>query len=660
MFKHLLHTIILTTLLSTTLIGLAQQRQFKTDSLVINDSINGQVEYEYDSLKGEDVFDGKFFYQSVFTSNLESYAYEAITYEGVYNSNVKEGDWSYAYKRLNPKDQKFVEDFKIGNLASGVEQQVNGQFQNGKASGKWMVVKQRYTDSKVQDTLLNVRSTFKGNTISGRFEAKSPAIDLSGYFNADGYFHGEWEITHKTSDAPIKEMKTYEAGILKSYQVEYKGKVFNLEYSGIDASVSKNEEWVDVSLREGYFDILELAGLEVKESISTPIAFTLNKQSQFSNDFMASSVSSLSFRSKTNIWQSLKGSEPIELGKFKVRKYMFSPQEETTIERIETSFENIQTTLQNFKENPKLKLGKPMNEKLNQIELIYSVYRNDLSQLKTMVDVIASNAFEYIDRNRIFAQIWPELRFPVELTYEFQSELITKTHSFPDQPEKNNFNLNKAYSLLDAIEKDVKTLSEEAKTIFQNMEAERSLSRDEEKLVLRKERVEELFGNSDNENFNAYHERFQDLVLDLSENTFNTYGAYNLENKKDRIESVLSCFESMIEFHDFLGKLMAKDNKLDDVYTRSTFNPYVMVDMSERIKENLYQAFVDILQPYLLNKLENNFNCNVIGLAMNEMNKAYQKMLDLSSQDTRGIEKDLRRENDPQRILSLLELQSEY
>ncbi|WP_019037631.1 hypothetical protein [Psychroflexus tropicus] len=660
MIKHLLHSIVLISLLSTSLIGLAQQRQLKTDSLVINDSINGQVEYEYDTLKGEDVFDGKFFYQSVFTSHLESFAYEAITYEGVYISNIKEGDWSYAYKRLNPKDLKYVEDFKIGNLASGIELQVNGQFQNGKASGKWIVKSQRYNDSKVEDTLLTVRSTFKANTISGRIESKSPAIDLSGYFNADGYFHGEWEITHKTSDQPIKEVRTYEAGILKSYELEYKGKVFNLEYTNLDTSVDKEENWVDIGLQEGYFDILKLAKLEVIESISSSILFTAKKQSESTDDFITRSLSSLSFRSEHNIWQSLRGSDPIGLGKFKVRKYDFSSQEKVIIEKIETSFDNIESTLQKFKENPKLKLGKPMNEKLNQIELVYNVYSNDLSQLKTMVDVIGSDAFEYIDRTKVFDQIWPELRFPVELTYEFQSELITKTHAFPKQPEKNNFNLNKAYTLLDAIEKDVKTLNEEAKTIFQNMEAERSLSRDEEKLVSRKEQVEELFGNPDNENFNLYHERFQDLVLDLSENTFNTYGAYNLENKKDRIESVLSCFESMIKFHDFLGKLMAKDNKLDDVYTRTTFNPYVMVDMSERIKESLYQAFVDILQPYLLNKLENNFNCNDLGLAMNEMNKAYQKMLDLSNQDTRGIEKDLRRENDPQRILSLLELQSQY
>jgi len=660
MFKFPIHFIIIFFLVSISFSGLAQQRQFKKDSLTINDSISGQIEYEYNPSNGNDNFDGKFSFQSVFESKLEAYAYEAITYKGNYNSDVKDGDWNYAYKKLNPKDRKYIEDFKIGNLASGVEQQVNGQFQNGKAIGKWIVVRQRYTDSKAEDTLLSMRSTFKANTISGRFESHSPGIDLSGYFNADGYFHGEWEITHKTSDQPIKEVRTYEAGILKSYQLEYKGKIFNLEYTNLDTSLAKEENWVDIGLQEGYFDILKLAKLEVRESISSSIAFTAKKQSESTDDFITRSVSSLSFRSEHNIWQSLRGSEPIGLGKFKVRKYEFSPQEKTTIQRIKTSFDYIETTLQKFKENPKLKLGKTMNEELNQIELIFSVYKKDLSQLKTMVNVIGSDAFEYIDRTRVFDQIWPELRFPVEITYEFQSELVTKTHAFPKQPERNNFNFNSAYTLLDAIEKDVKTLSEEAKAIFKNMEAERSLSRDEEKLVLKKEQVEELFGNPDNENFNPYHERFQDLVLDLSKSTFNTYGAYGLEEKKASIKNVLSCFDSMSDLHEFFLKLKAKDEKLDDVYTRTTFNPYVMVDMSERIKEDLYTAFIEILQPYFLKKLESNFECEYLEPAMDEIDKVYQKMLELSKQDTKVLEKELRRENDPKRILKILELQSQY
>jgi hypothetical protein len=660
MFKFGLKAVTLIFILCLGLSATSQQRQVKRDSLTIADSIRGQIEFEYDTSKGDKVFDGRFSFQSVYQSSVEDYNFEAITYKGQYSSDLKNGNWTYSYKKLNPRDRKYVEDFKIGNLASGIEQNVLGDFQKGKASGKWIATKQRYVDSEIEDTLLYVTTTFKNNTLSGRFKSESPVIDLSGYFNADGYFHGEWEVNYKTSDLPIKEVRTYEAGVLTDYKLEYKGKVLDMVYSGLDTSISNNENWVDFDIQDGYFDILKLANLEAKQSVSSSIAFMVDKQSQSTNEFIRRSIFSFSFRSGNDIWQNIKGSEPIGLGKFKVRKFEFSTQERNKIQKILSSFNQIESTLKNFKEHPKFKLGKPVYEKLNEIELIFSVYRNDLSQLKSMVDVMGSDAFEYINRQNVFNNIWPELRFPVEVTYEFQSKLITKTHAFPKQPRKDDFGLDEAYALLQAIEEDVKILGEEAKVIFQNMEAEKSLSRDEKKLISKKEEVENLFNNSDAESFNAYHKLYRNLILNLSQKTFNTYGAYSLDLKKKNIQDVLSCFERMSEFYTFLEKLKAKDTKLDDVYTRTTFNPYVMVDMSERIKENLYKAFVDNLQPYFLNSLENNFNCGNLESAMSDINKAYQKMLDLSKQDTKAIEKELKRQNDPEQILSILELQSQY
>lgn len=637
----------------------AQDREIRKDSLKINDSIIGIAEYEYDKSRGETVYDGKFNFQSVTESKLKSFDFEAITYEGEFSSDKKTGDWLYSNKKMIEGDQKFVSGFRVGNLASGTENLVSGQFQDGVAVGNWKVVKQDYINSNVEDTLFLIESTFKNNQLVGSLKSNSKSILVQGYFNADGYFHGEWEIEHK--DEKVIENRTFEAGLLKKYEITIDGKTFDISYAGLDTTIAKEEQWEDITLEDGYFDILNLVDLEVEQSVSSSIDRSLNTYHKKTNEFIENSILSFSFNTQFDIWNAFKGSKPLGLGKFKVRKLELTSKEKKQVNEIAENFDEIQAMLKEFQDNSKVKIGKPVYEKFNEAELIFNVYRNEMSQLKKLVNVVTSDAFVYIQRDDIYNRIWPKLRFPVEVTYEFQSELVTKSHKFPKSPEREDFDLEKANLLINDIYKDVKAISEEVSEIFEAMEVEKSLSEDEEKLIKRKDKIESLFdANSKEENYNSLHERYSNLVLQLTEERFNAYGNLEVDKKKKEIKNLLSCFDNLIDFYEFLEDLKSKNERLDDAYTNTTFNPYMMVDMSERIKENIYEAFDESLKPYLLDKLSGDFFCGKLENAMEDINKVYQKMLDLSKRDTKTEERELRRQKDPEKILSVLEIDLKY
>lgn len=637
----------------------AQDREIRKDSLKINDSIIGIAEYEYDKSRGETVYDGKFNFQSVTESKLKSFDFEAITYEGEFSSDKKTGDWLYSNKKMIEGDQKFVSGFRVGNLASGTENLVSGQFQDGLAVGNWKVVKQDYINSNVEDTLFLIESTFKNNQLVGSLKSNSKSILVQGYFNADGYFHGEWEIEHK--DEKVIENRTFEAGLLKKYEIIIDGKTFDISYAGLDTTIAKEEQWEDITLEDGYFDILNLVDLEVEQSVSSSIDRSLNTYHKKTNEFIENSILSFSFNTQFDIWNAFKGSKPLGLGKFKVRKLELTSKEKKQVNEIAENFDEIQAMLKEFQDNSKVKIGKPVYEKFNEAELIFNVYRNEMSQLKKLVNVVTSDAFVYIQRDDIYNRIWPKLRFPVEVTYEFQSELVTKSHKFPKSPEREDFDLEKANLLINDIYKDVKAISEEVSEIFEAMEVEKSLSEDEEKLIKRKDKIESLFdANSKEENYNSLHERYSNLVLELTEERFNAYGNLEVDKKKKEIKNLLSCFDNLIDFYEFLEDLKSKNERLDDAYTNTTFNPYMMVDMSERIKENIYEAFDESLKPYLLDKLSGDFSCGKLENAMEDINKVYQKMLDLSKRDTKAEERELRRQKDPEKILSVLEIDLKY
>ncbi|MFO7745151.1 MAG: hypothetical protein R6V36_07195 [Psychroflexus sp.] len=661
-FSSILSWLVFALIFISTSVIFAQQKQVKKDSLEIIEGVSGLVEYEYNTSKGEDIYDGKFSFQSVSPSKLKSFDFKSIIYEGEFSSNQKSGNWSFSDKIMKEENQKFVSGFRVGKFASGTENKISGKFQNGKAVGNWEAVKQDYVNSEVKDTLFFIESTFKNNRLVGSLKSTSKSIIVQGYFNADGYFHGDWEIKHQTDDKPVREIRTYEAGILKTYEFVIDNKTFDVSYSAFDTTVSRDDEhWKDYTLEEGYFDILNLVDLDVEQSVSSSIKVSVNNYHKKSNEFIKNSVLAFSHQSGFDIWNSIRGSDPLELGKFKVRKFDFTEEEKKKIQSIAENFANIQSVLKRFSENPKVKIGKPVYEKFNEAELIFNVYRNELTQLERMVHVITSDAFEFVDRKEIYGKIWPKLLFPVEVTYEFQSELITQPHEFPKVPERQNFDLEKANYLIKSINEDVVALYKEVDKIFKAMEIEKSLSRDEERLVEKKLKIENLFDlNSKKEGFNAYHERYSELVLKLTEDTFNAYGNLKINEKKNRIKGLLNCYDNLIEFYIFLKDLKSKDERLDDAYTRITFNPYMMVDMSERIKENIYKAFDESLKPYLVNRLSNNFSCETIESAMENINHVYQKMLELSKRDTKEEERELRRQKDPEAILSVLELKLKY
>lgn len=638
----------------------AQDRALIKDSLAINDSISGIREFQFDNTQGRRIYDGKFNFQSVSESKLDDFDYETITYEGEYASDIKHGDWSYSYKNLKQIDKKVISGFQVGNLASGTDNTISGTFHNGKAVGSWQVVKQNFIESEIKDTLFSVESTFKDNRLVGRLQGHSPTLAIEGFFNADGYFHGTWEVKHSESNYFLEEYRTYNAGVLESYEIVYNGETYTILYPGMDNSISAEEEWVDLSLQDAYFEILNLVDLEVEQSVPSSVHSTINISHQKANQFIRTSILAFSFNSELDIWGSLRGSEPLVLGTFKVRKFGFSAEEKEQIEKISNSFENIKTLLKKFQENPKVKIGKPVYEKLNEIELIFNVYRNELSELSPMVRVLTSKGLEYVNRKDIYSKICPQLHFPEEVTYEFQSEFVTKPHQFPKAPEQNNFDLAQALDLIQNIETNVVSVNAEASEIFESMEIEKNLSKDEEKLVRMKDEIETLFNTTEDESFNTYHQRYSSLVLKLTEELFYNYGNSSFKIKKREIKPLLACFTVIKDFYTFLEVLKTKDKRLNDVYSRTTFNPYMMVDMSERIKENIYTAFDESLKPYLLQKIEDDFNCKNLGATMEDINKVYQKILDLSKLDTKEEEKQLKKQRNPEVILSVLKLELQF
>jgi hypothetical protein len=136
---------------------------------------------------------------------------------------------------------------------------------------------------------------------------------------------------------------------------------------------------------------------------------------------------------------------------FKVKKLPFSEEELLQIKAISKGYSKSKEIIDRFLDNPKVEIGKSVYEDFDRIDLIYKIYKDKLKQLDKIVVTVSSPGFEYVDRDKILVNLKPYLKFPVEISYDFQNQIITKTHSFPTLSSETDFNLNSTEELMSAI-----------------------------------------------------------------------------------------------------------------------------------------------------------------------------------------------------------------
>jgi hypothetical protein len=92
-------------------------------------------------------------------------------------------------------------------------------------------------------------------------------------------------------------------------------------------------------------------------------------------------------------------------------------------------------------------------------------------------------------------------------------------------------------------------------------------------------------------------------------------------------------------------------------YTRVVWNPFTLTDMTETVKERVFNAYESYLIKHLNASLNSWIACNKVQLIRINFDQLTEKMMDLRKQDTKELEKNLKRLNDITQIIKLFDLQ---
>lgn len=205
---------------------------------------------------------------------------------------------------------------------------------------------------------------------------------------------------------------------------------------------------------------------------------------------------------------------------------------------------------------------------------------------------------------------------------------------------------------------DVKKIEQEADEILVKKERLSKLVDKEKQLVKKKESILSLYlAGVRLDDFNEYHRMVASSIETYVTKKFKEYAELPSQEKIERIEMLTGCFDGFIKLYDVLADLPRKLNRLNEAYTRTVWNPYTMTDMEERMKERVYKAFEAYLFPYYLDEITASIDCEVIANKTGIFDLIYNRMLALRDQDTKDLEKELRRVTSSERILEVLNIQ---
>ncbi|MEX2596299.1 MAG: hypothetical protein WEC59_05150, partial [Salibacteraceae bacterium] len=338
--------------------------------------------------------------------------------------------------------------------------------------------------------------------------------------------------------------------------------------------------------------------------------------------------------------------------------FPYSEDEEKSIASFGDWLESMDAIISNFHDDPQVALNIGKNEVLAKQAAVLSIYGDRIDTLRPTIKAYMNPAMKLINREAYFEKQEMEFSFPNEVEYELEGKLKRAAHRFPKPTANELSSPKKIANELQAIYDDMIEVENELQGILDRYKKQNMLASEESELIARKDSILALYSKEQPlmKNQNDYHRAISSAVRGLVNEKVSAYSRLSLDEKRDTLPDIKTCFSELIALYDAQAKYPQKLKRIDEMYIRTTWNPYTFTDMDERVKERVYSAFESVLLPYFLEEQAVNLSCKNMVEKRENMDHLLNKMLDLRDQDTKEMEKALRRQGGRNEVLNIFKL----
>ncbi|MRH99444.1 hypothetical protein GH721_02765 [Kriegella sp. EG-1] len=618
----------------------SQEKQRYSGPLEIT-QYSGNADYQYYISNNDTILDGSFKMQKSNLDALLSEADKTFLFKGNFEHNIANGLWEFDFGEFKSDSITEVVGFQYKLNVSGIQEKAIGQLNLGKPHDKWVFTKSQIKNSEVLETLFESSIEFDNGIPQKSFKIKNTTGTLVGRFLRDGLAHDEWTFYSE------KALGNTESWFFTNGELQKISTVKNELSNEIKLRNLNDANKTVINFDSRYIKLISLKNIEAKKA--------LEKANEIPN-LLAENADY--YKKLDTILSSL--GEAAFLPEFKVRVpyYPLDSLERQKLNAINKSYSKADSISATFLTDTQLNILKLSDEEANYYyTIIDSISKQYLQPIKKLLSLDDENIIAFVDRSFIVQYALP---------YGFPSKEIKikiaegKDESFSDSnAQAYNFSEKNLSSLVQMTQYAEVCLKSIEKILNPKLAKER---RQQEFIAIEEKMISQI--NNLNSVIDSVDATFpKNLISALEQiktvankNLSKYSNMQNLDEKLDFGQHLTDCFANLEQLEQEVLLHPARNQEIVEHYQDQVWNPFMANLMTEEVKKRITAAYRKVLEPYLINEVQTNLNCTNSASLLHLFKATHERMMTLREEDTHKLERKLKREQDPNMVLELMNI----
>lgn len=635
--KYLFTYLLVCVLLCNSLV--AQEKGFYDGPFKVH-NYKGKAAYGYEYDGNDTVLNGSFAMQS---SNLEALLNNkdsTFLIDGTFEKGNATGFWKFRFGVFEAKPESSVVDYEYRISASGEQEEAQGLMVAGKPEGSWNYTVQSIKDAQIVKTLFKSTITFENGIPQQNIRIENDSTVLVGRFLRNGMAQDEWVLYAMDEPKPT-ERWFFNNGILEKIVVQLNQKELTLS---IFESAAKETKEVALDLR--FLKVLEARlGSVGSLPLATYHVAELLSQNQSYYDNLDTILTQLGNS----------GLSP----NFRVR-LPYYPKDSLAKTYVLSIVDNISRATEvtdAYLDNPLLNILKLTDvEALGLYTALENINNSQLVPLQKLRGYQQYGLLEFLTNGDILRNLWPE---GIDTSIGSEMEQIAKSTGF-DWKNKTKFDFQP--NTMESIAALAQYTADHAAHIETELKEKLSKQlREQERIALDEQLLaqnKQLARFIDSVGTTLPIE-FQKALVSIQKVTVINISTVSTNEDVALAKAMVSCHEQMYQLALSVAAQPGRTAELSTLYEDRIWNPFMATLMDEAVKKRITSAYRKVLIPYFLEQINTALSCDNAGEIKLLLDSVYNRMLEFREEDTKKLERKLRKETDALKIQELFRLKVE-
>ncbi|MGB3149864.1 MAG: hypothetical protein WBB27_04310, partial [Maribacter sp.] len=148
-------------------------------------------------------------------------------------------------------------------------------------------------------------------------------------------------------------------------------------------------------------------------------------------------------------------------------------------------------------------------------------------------------------------------------------------------------------------------------------------------------------------------------IKNIANDNLSVYSNMTEQNAKlDLGRNLVNCFDHLEQLEKAILILPAQKEEITTTYQDQIWNPFMANLMNEDLKKRITTAYHKVWLPYLVKEVTSGLSCNNAQDLVVLFSETHKRMLAMREEETKRLERKLKREQDPLVVKELFNLQS--